>query len=361
MLAGVVDHDGEHHLAVVADLPVGFAVLVAVGHEEGAVLAVEAVDADPGGEGEGGEFAGDFDADAGAGSAEFEGGFDVGPAAVDGFGEDDGAVELGVFEDAGVGDGVVGAIEVEGVVGDEAVVLGEGVAVGLPVFEGGAFLRGVARLECCDVGERDGAGGGGGGGAVGRGVEGEALGDELVLLAALLADGDFAVEDFDVATAGGDFEAEFGAEVDYFGGGCLEFEAAGGGWDLHADAAFDAGGLPGGFEGDFGGAFDGHDGAGEELDFGGAGGEAEGFDAHGVAFLEGDAAGGPDGIEEAVDDGEAVGGFFGDLGLVGIRICVGGLIGSVFEDHDGRAEEEGDGGGGGDGCKAGERGDFRVV
>lgn len=65
--AVLINHDGEHEFAVVADLPVGFAVFVAVCHEESIVAAVERVDADPAGKGKGREFTGKIDADAGAG------------------------------------------------------------------------------------------------------------------------------------------------------------------------------------------------------------------------------------------------------------------------------------------------------
>ena len=58
--------DREEEAAFLGDLPVRFTFLIIVGKEERVVLAVEAVNASPGGKGELLEFSGDSDADAGA-------------------------------------------------------------------------------------------------------------------------------------------------------------------------------------------------------------------------------------------------------------------------------------------------------
>ena len=66
--------DGEHEAAILVNLPVGFSGFVAVGQEEGVVLAIKTIHLHPPREGDGVErFAIEEDADAVAGALELEG------------------------------------------------------------------------------------------------------------------------------------------------------------------------------------------------------------------------------------------------------------------------------------------------
>ncbi len=145
-------HEGKHEAAVFIDLPVRFAVVIAIGEQQAGVLFVHAVHLHPAGEGEGGVGAFQLEADAVAGIAELERVF-LRPAALSPAGTDSGAVVGGLHRAGVIGHAAAPAVVgvfVEGIIGDEASVAAVLLLPGLPSSKtfGGVGLKLAA--EVCD-------------------------------------------------------------------------------------------------------------------------------------------------------------------------------------------------------------------